>query len=234
MSFRVLAIIAARSGSRGLRHKNIQTVGGATLLERAIHLAQAAALKKENWHIRVSTDSPRYAKIAESAGAHALPLRPKPLAGDAERLIDTVLYEIERYESNHEPPDAVVLLSATTPLTTHADVRRGMRLFHDHQGASVVSVCAASRPENWFFEMQRGKLTAPKGSAPIDRRQTAGSRYHLNGAVYIATPEWLKSHRLFFVSGKSVALTMPRERSVDIETALDLKWAEFLLARKHR
>ena len=230
MAFQVLALIAARSGSRGLKNKNIRRVAGGPLLVHAIDLARSCRRSGEAWRIVVSTDSKGYAAIARSAGAEVPFLRPAVLATDRARLIDVVRHALETLQNRGARFDAVVLLSATTPLTTRADVRRGITLFQRSRLA-VVSVTPDRVPDAWRFAIERGRVITVGQSSRVGRRQEAPKRYHLNGAVYIAAPEWIEHHGQFFVSGRTLPLLMPRERSLDIEDRFDLAIAEFLRSR---
>lgn len=231
---RVLALIAARSGSKGLRHKNLRRIAGTPLLVHAIHLALASARRGEVWSVVVSTDSAHYARIARRAGAQVPSLRPAALAADGSRLIDAVLHTLEEIEDAAHPFDAVVLLSATTPLTRPQDVRAALRLFATAPHPSVASVTRDPIAPSWRF-MQRGAIVdrTPRRHH-VGRRQEAdgkrgGDPVYLNGALYVASPAWLRRHRQFVRAGQTAGLNMPAERSVDIETHQDLAWAAWLM-----
>ncbi|OGQ77686.1 MAG: hypothetical protein A2289_06375 [Deltaproteobacteria bacterium RIFOXYA12_FULL_58_15] len=227
MAFRILALIPARSGSRGLRHKNVQKVGGIPMLQRAVSLALQSQRRGESWHVMVSTDSRAYADLAKKAGADVPWLRPKRLSSSGARLIDVVLYTLEWQERRGHTYDAVAMLSAATPLTAIRDLRKAIRM-HRRQGDAVISVTKSKIPDPWRFGLEGGRLTATAQNHRIDRRQVSPDRYQLNGAIYIATPAWLNKHRQFFVPNKSIALVMPDGRSVDVDSKLDLDWARFL------
>jgi CMP-N,N'-diacetyllegionaminic acid synthase len=233
MAFRVLAIIPARAGSRGLRHKNIRRLGGVPLLVHAVRLARQSRRPGEQWHILVSTDSVHYRAIARRAGASAPFLRPRHLATARAPLAGAVFHAMHTLTRLGETFDAVLLLSATTPLTATADVRRAVAMFRSHR-RSVVSVCVDPIPDGWRFSARRGRLVATSASSRVGRRQQAPLRYQLNGAVYVASPAWLQRHRRFLVSGQTQALVMPRTRSLDIEDEDDLAMAGFLMLRNSK
>jgi CMP-N-acetylneuraminic acid synthetase len=232
--WRVLALIAARSGSKGLRHKNIARIGGEPLLARAVRLALQSQRKGEAWHVVVSTDSRHYARIARAAGACVPFLRPKDLAADQSRLIDVCLHALAQLDNAASPIDALLLLSATTPLTTVQDVRRAIRLFREDHGASVVSVRPDPFHESWRFGLDAGVLQARGRPKRVARRQTGPAGVVLNGAIYLATPAWLRRYRQFVRPGKTRALWMPAERSIDIESRLDLDFAEWCWQHRGR
>ncbi len=212
--------IPARSGSRGLRHKNIQKVGGRPMLVRAVGLARASVRRGEHWEILVSTDSNHYARLARDAGAQVL-IRPRRLASARARLVDVVLHAL----AARGPVDSVLMLSAATPLTRVSDVRRAC-VEHKRRGTTVVSVTRDPTPDNWRFAVRRGRLVVPR-SIRVTRRQESEARYRLNGAIYIATSRHL-THNRQFVGANTGVVIMPRERSVDVEDKLDLDWARFL------
>lgn len=220
MTRRILALIPARSGSKGLRHKNIRKLAGVPLLVRAIRLAQASRRRGETWTIVVCTDSRAYGRMAQLAGAVVCP-RPQRLAGDSARLSAVVRHVLDEQGDDF---DAMVMLSAVTPLISVRDVRRGLRLYVKH-GVSVAAVRPDPFGASWRFRCTAGVL---QGAARrVGRRQEVPGVV-LNGALYIAAPAWLRRHGQFVVPGLSRALLMPPERSVDIESAHDLRWADFL------
>lgn len=232
MRRRVLALIPARAGSRGLRHKNVQPFAGTTLLEHAVHLARASARKREAWSIVVSTDSRAYAERARRAGAEVPFLRPEALATSTARLIDVVLHAIDALEAMDRRFDVVLLLSTCTPLTSVRDVRRVLDTYLAGGGESVVTLCRDPIPDTWRFEMKEDVLLAEPGRK-VGRRQEAPTRYRLNGALYAASPAWLRREHQFVVPGRTRGVVMPPERSVDVEDRLDLEWARTIWHKEH-
>lgn len=225
---RVLALIAARKGSKGLRDKNVLPFAGKPLLVRAIELAHASARRGEHWTVAVTTDAPRYARLAEAAGAEVVG-RPQALASDEARLIDAVLHAVAELEDRSGPFDAVVLLSAVTPLTRIADVRGALALFS--KAASVASVTPDPIPDHHRFDVRGGVLQAESGRR-VGRRQEGPRRFRLNGALYVAAPAWLRKYQQFLVPRKTKAFLMPKHRSLDIDDTYDLACAAALLLVK--
>ncbi len=217
---KVFALIAARAGSKGLRDKNIRVVGGEPLLQRAIRLARASARRGEQWRVAVSTDSARYADLAREVAAEVID-RPKKLASDHARLIDVVLHAIAGSSF-----DLVLLLSATTPLTLPDDVREVVKAWKRHR-VGIATVCRDT-PASLRFSMRDDVLLA-LGSRRPGRRQSETTCWRLNGAVYAASPDWLRDHKRFVVAKRSIAVAMPKRRSLDIDDADDLLIAEALL-----
>jgi CMP-N,N'-diacetyllegionaminic acid synthase len=224
---RVLALIAARRGSKGLRDKNIRVVGRAPLLARAVLLARRSRRRGEEWTVVVSTDSPRYAAIARAAGAEIPFLRPAKLARDTAELRHVVLHALDELARQGRTFDVVVLLSATTPLTTSADVRAALGRWR-RRGGSVISVTPDLVPAEWRLKRRGTKLVSEAGGL-IGRRLQRPQHYQVNGAIYIAAPKWLRRYQRFFVSGRTHAHIMPPERGLDIETAQHLRIARALV-----
>ena len=228
MSSRILCIIPARSGSKGLRGKNIRKIGDKTLLNRAIELAHKSRRCGEDWTITVSTDSHRYAKAARIAGALVPQLRPKLLAQDSTPLIDAVLHTYRIFTASNESFDTIVMLPPTTPLTLPLDVRRALKLYHKVKNPSVISVVEEQIPPGWRFKKENGRLVQ-KEPGSIRHRQQGRTEYKLNGAIYIAEPTWLERNGQFHKNKVSIPLVMPNSRSLDIETYPDLVLARKLL-----
>lgn len=232
MPLSVLALVCARSGSKGLRHKNVRKLGGVPLLVRAVELARRSARRGERWSVVVSTDSPHYARLARRAGA-GIVRRPASLAGDDARLIDAVLHTLDELESAGGQFDAVLLLSAATPLTEERDVREALGLFRRGGGVSVASVTRDRSAPSWRFELHGGVLDRRPRRHRVGQRPRAGREaVVLNGALYVASPAWLRRYRQFIQAGRTLASRMPVWRSVDIEDRDDLELAERLLGSR--
>jgi len=233
MSFRILTIIPARSGSKGLRGKNIRPLEGKPLLVHAIELAQQSQKQSEQWSIVVSTNSVKYAAIAKTSGALVPQLRPKNLAQDSSKLTDVIFHTLDYMEKSHGPFDCVMMLTPTTPLTHPADLRRGIQLFRTNKASSVVSVVEEQIPASWIFQCKNGFLHQ-KSTQKVERRQSAATSYRLNGAFYLAAPNWLRKNGQFVKAGQTLPIIMPRSRSFDIESADDLTCVENLFSSSNR
>lgn len=246
---RVLALIPARAGSKGLPHKNVRKVGGVPLLVRAIHLAQRAARLAArtaakhttvdpslgvvtdrrgplSWTIAVSTEDARYAKLARAAGADVI-TRPASLATDEAQLIDVVTHALTII-----PCDVLILLSAMTPLTRARDICSALALWAE-TGVAIASVTRDTPPPLRFALDARGHLLATV-SLPPGRRQESPDHFRLNGAIYVATPEWIRRHGRFVVSGSTRALPMAPHRGIDIDSPSELRMARTLLKRRNQ
>jgi CMP-N-acetylneuraminic acid synthetase len=198
------------------------------MMARAVALAHGSVRSREIWRIVVSTESDSYARLARRAGAEVV-TRPQRLATSGARLADVILHALDRCGPEF---DAVLMLSAATPLTEPRDVRRAVALVKKH-GGSAVSVTREAFPTSWRFSVDRGCLVVPRGTR-VGRRQQAALQYRLNGAVFMTSPARLRRYGQFVAPRDTRAVIMPRERSVDVEDKFDLDWARFLWAGRVR
>ena len=224
-----LAVIPARSGSKGLKDKNILPLGGIPLSAWTINAAKASGVFDE---IHFSTDSEKYAAIAGGYGAAAPFLRDDTLATDRANSWDVVKFVIRKYRSLGREFDAVMLLQPTVPFRNAEDIRKAVGMLEAKNANAIVSVTEPEHSPFWCAELP------PDGNMRIyhekleyiTRRQDLPPQYILNGAIYLARVEYLMNARSIYENG-CYAYHMPQERSVDIDTREDLELCEFLLAR---
>lgn len=227
----MLAIIPARGGSKGLPGKNIKLLCGKPLIAHTIEAAMAA---KTVDRIIVSTDDPEIAQIAHQYDVEIPFMRPKELAQDNSLAIDAYIYTIDRlnreFNNNYKE---FVLLQPTSPLRIAQDIDNAVELFFQKKADSVISCAVLSHPMEWVCNinddgvMQRLK----EGDGKIMKNRQDSKRYYmLNGAVYVFNYFLLKEKYTYY-SDKTYAYVMPPERSIDIDTELDFKFAEFLMTR---
>jgi len=224
---RILAIVPARGGSKGLPGKNILICYGKPLLAWTLE----AVLKSEVVDkIIVSTDSPEIANVAEKYGVPTPVLRPRFLANDTATTDEVVMYEISRLEDGGETFDIVMKLQPTSPLRQEQDIRGAVQFLLKKKAQAVVSVCAAETHPSWVNklppDLNMGSFTRPEIHAM--NRQDLESYYRLNGAIYVSYVDHFKARRSFF-SSATYAYLMPQERSVDIDTEVDFRLAEVIL-----
>jgi len=224
-----LGIIPARSGSKGVKDKNIREISGKPLIHYTIEDARGS--DKLSQHV-VSTDSEKYAKIAREAGGNVPFLRPKKFATDESPTIDVVKHVVKTYEAENDIRiDATVLLQPTTPLRTPSDIDNSINVFLKSNTESLISCYETvhSHPNHLYEMNENNKLVPLRDQDEIPhRRQEFELVYLLNGAVYIS------SRKLIFENDRlkgeiPAAFTMPRKRSVNIDEKFDLQLAEFLI-----
>lgn len=224
-----IAIIPARSGSKGLPDKNIKHLAGKPLLAYSIEAAKESGCFDT---IMVSTDSERYAKIARDYGAEVPFMRSEITSNDTASSWDAVREVLAMYEKLGKVFDTFALLQPTTPLRNAEDIAAGFKLLVEKNAGAVVSVCEAEHPISLYNTLPEdhsfvGFLKDPSKYA----RQMCEITYRLNGALYISKVEHFLSHN-YIGDENCYATIMPRERSIDIDTMTDFMMVEFLLTRK--
>lgn len=221
---KVLAIIPARGGSKGLPGKNIKEINGKPLLFYTIDAAKKSLYID---HIFLSTDSVEIARIGEKYGLDVPFLRPASLATDGAATMDVIAHVID---SLNETYDIIVILQPTSPLRITADIDSGLSLLLAKNGNAVLSVVETDHPIEWTNVVPEDGCIDGFISADIrlTPRQKLPKRYRLNGAISISRTEYILQHRNYFWE-KCYAYIMPKNRSVDIDDQLDFDFASFLL-----
>ena len=224
---RNIAIIPARSGSKGLKDKNIKLLAGKPLLAYSI---EAALQSKQFDEVMVSTDSHQYADIAKSYGASVPFLRSEATATDTASSWDMVDEVLNQYEDIGQSFDTFCLLQPTSPLRTGNDIIAAYELYKEKAEFAVVSVCEAEHSPLWCGHLPEShEFSGFINVESMKQRQAAGKFYRLNGAIYIACIEKFKEDRFLYQHG-SYAYIMSQDRSVDIDTEIDFRLAEVVIS----
>lgn len=227
MSVKNLAIIPARSGSKGLPDKNIKPLLGKPLMAYTIEAAVESGL----FHtVHLSTDSAQYAETGRRYGAEAPFLRSQRNSGDAASSWDVVLEVLEEYERRGKTFDTVTMLQPTSPLRTAEDVWGAYEVMREKRAFTVVSVCEAEHPPIWSNILpDSGCMDGFLSRAASKQRQASPKYFRINGAVYLLNVEHFKARKHISYDAGCFAYIMPQERSVDVDGPLDLLIAEALL-----
>ncbi|GEM04719.1 hypothetical protein HMI01_17070 [Halolactibacillus miurensis] len=224
---RNLAIIPARSGSKGLKDKNIKLLNGKPLLAYTIEAAVKSSMFDE---IIVSTDSRDYADIARKCGASVPFLRSNELSNDTASSWDVVKEVIEGYKNLGSEFDTVALLQPTSPLRTSNDIVEGYKVLKEKDANFVVGVCEMDHSPLWANTLP-DDLSMENFIRPDIvgiPRQNISTYYRINGALYIVRIDHLlKSNDIY--NNKSFASVINKENSIDIDDQMDFDFAELLL-----
>jgi CMP-N,N'-diacetyllegionaminic acid synthase len=219
---KTLGLIPARGGSKGIPRKNVRPIAGKPLIVWTIEAALRSHLLDA---VVVSTDDSEIAYVARSAGAEVPFMRPTYLAQDQTPGVEPVLHALAELPDF----DAVLLLQPTSPLRATEDIDSCLRTAWARKASSVVSVSEPDTHPFWTFRMTAEQtLERLVDAAPVSRRQDLPKALALNGALYYARADWLRQGRRL-VAAETLAFVMPRERSVDIDTPVDWRFAEMLL-----
>lgn len=225
---RNLAIIPARSGSKGLPDKNIKELNGKALMAYSIEAAKESGMFDE---VMVSTDSELYADIAKRCGAVVPFYRSEEMASDTAGSWDMVKEVLEKYKEMGKSFDTVCLLQPTSPLRNAEDIASAYSIYEKKNGIAVVSVCEMEHSLKLCNTLpENGSLNGFIVKSDKVRRQDQETTYRLNGAIYIVNTEELYKDSFLYREG-SFAYVMPTERSVDIDTLRDFEYVEFLVSK---
>lgn len=225
-----LAIIPARSGSKGLPDKNIRLLSGKPLMAYSIEAARDSGLFDR---VYVSTDSEKYKEIGEDYGASVPFLRPENLAGDAASSWDVVKQALDVFEEMGEVYEEIALLQPTSPLRSAGDIRKAHELMEEKEAWAVIGVCPMDHSPLWSNTLpEDGSLAGFIRPETVGlARQALPEYYRINGAMYFIKKACLdKIEKLY--ENKCFAYVMPAERSVDIDTITDFYLAEAFLKAK--
>lgn len=222
-----LIIIPARGGSKGIPKKNIAMLDGRPLIDYTIKAALYTAAPSQ---IILSTDSEEIASVARDCGLDTPYRRPAELATDTAGSREVILDAMDWAEREGREYDAVVLLQPTSPLRKPEDIAGAMALYDDSIDMVVSVAEARSNPYYNCFEADAdGFLHVSKGDGLYTRRQDVPPAFEYNGAVYVINPQSIRKMAMGEFPCR-VPYLMPAERSVDIDTPIDLIIASHLLA----
>lgn len=214
-SEKILALIPARGGSKGLPRKNVLEAGGKPLIAWTIVAAQQSSYIDD---VVLSSDDDEIIATALAWNCNVPFRRPDILASDTATSMDVVLHALD-----HLPGyDYVVLLQPTSPMRTSAHIDAAFELLKTSGAPCCVSVCEVDQSPYWMYTIDTaGKLNALMPSETrVTRRQDLPAVYTLNGAIYIARVDWLRKSKTFS-SPDTVAYVMERRDSIDIDTIQD-------------
>lgn len=230
MKDKILAIIPARSGSKGLPHKNIKKLDGKPLIAYTIEAAQKSNLFID---IFVSTDSEEYAEISKNFGAIVPFLRDENLANDNSKISDVIINVLEKLKKMGKEYDYFMLLQPTSPLRTEEDILNSYNFLKMKNGNSVITVCEAEHSPLWMNTLSENLCLDNFLESTNKNRQELEQYYRINGAIYLTNVEYYKKFKNFY-KDKSYAYIMDREKSIDIDTKLDFIVAEAILKYKNK
>lgn len=226
---KVLAIIPARGGSKGIPGKNIRLLGGKPLIVWTI---KAARKSRYINRIIVSSDSEEILSISEKFGAETMK-RPANISGDNspyQLLIRHLLKKLRAFENY--VPDILVYLQPTSPLRNNKDIDSAIEYLNSKKADAVISVYELDKKYlKSFVTGPGGYLKGPfNDQYPFKNRQDLPQPLMPNGAIYVAkTASFLKNNQLF--SDKTVPYVMDSARSIDIDTLDDFKAVEKVLLK---
>jgi N-acylneuraminate cytidylyltransferase len=225
MTNKILAIIPARGGSKGIPKKNIKLLDGKPLIYYTIEVARTIF---NDCDICVSTDDDEIIQVVENCGLKVPFKRPIELATDTATSNDVLLHALEFYESKKIFYDVIVLLQPTSPLRTAQHVKEAISLYRDDIDM-VVSVKESHVPAALCQENKDGYIEL-LFNKHTTRRQDIPNYYEYNGAVYVINVKSLKAKGMSAFN-KKVKYVMSADKSVDIDNMEDWNLVEYLLSK---
>lgn len=228
-----ICTICARGGSKGVPGKNIRIVAGLPLLAWSIKQAKDCGLFDV---LAVSSDSDEILETAKRFGADILVNRPTEMASDHAGKIDSIQHcFLEAEKSIGEDANTVVDLDVTSPLRSSDDIKGAVDMLEGHASSNVITGTSARRSP-YFNLVEKNALgyveLSKQASTSVLRRQDAPACYDMNASIYVWTRDALKNNPKIFYPDTRL-FEMPDDRSVDIDSELDLIIVEHLLKRNN-
>ena len=222
---KILTLIPARGGSKGVPGKNIKPLAGKPLIAYTIEQAKAAKLLDR---VILSTDDLEIAAVAERYGLEVPFLRPAELAQDHSGTLEVVRHALDFFEARGERFDAVCLLQVTSPYRPEGVIDEAIRRFAQERPDSLISVRPVPDEFNphWTFEIkENGRLKIATGEEKIiPRRQELPPAYHRDGAIYITSVETIRNKNSLL--GDDIVAFPIESQLINIDTMEDWEEAE--------
>jgi CMP-N-acetylneuraminic acid synthetase len=227
---RVLGVVTARGGSKGIPRKNVRPLGGKPLLQ---YTAEAALGARRLARVILSTDDPEIAEVGLRCGLDVPFLRPEELAGDATPSLPVVKHAVRQVEAVDDIYEAVCLLQPTHPLRRPELIDACIEALEAGDLDAVVTVLpvpAAYNPHWVYFRGGDGLLRLSTGGAePIPRRQELPPAYHREGSVYVTRRDVLMEADSMY-GARLGGYAVDPAWSVNIDGPEDWERAEALLS----
>lgn len=229
---KVLFLVTARGGSKGVSRKNIREIGGLPLIAYKIIAAKKCKYDKR---IIVSTEDEEIAQISKKYGAEIPFIRPKELATDIANSIDVVKHAILWLEVNDpQKYEYICLLEPSSPFASYDDLNEALDLMVESNADTLLSVKATDVNTAFIHTLDaRGRLSkfyyAIKELNSV-RRQDMPTEYTMNGCMYIAKWEYFKENQSFH-SENSMPYIMDEKNSIEIDSMFNYEMARFMVEK---
>lgn len=222
---KILAVIPARGGSKGVLGKNIRMLGGKPLIGWTI-----VAANKSQYIDRLilSSEDEEIMRVARECGCEVPFMRPPALSADDTPGVAPALHAVGALEETY---DYLVFLQPTSPFRQPEDIDGAIKRCIDNKSDFCVSVAESEKHPAWMFHLMDSGHLAPVLEFKTVPRQQLESVYVLNGAIYVMSIPALLKHEKLVIEHETLAYPMSQERSVDIDTEFDFTLCE-LLAQK--
>ena len=225
-SYKILAIIPARGGSKGIRRKNLQKLSGKPLIA---HTIIAAKKTKSINKIIVSTDDKEIGKISKNNGAEVPFLRPKQISKDTSSIIEVIKHALKFLQENQSyVPDIIILLQPTSPLRTSQLITKTINTLKKSKATSVITVSKITKHPYASYWLKNDFLKPfEKNFTKYSRRQEFPDLFFPTGAVYTFWYDTLKKFNSLY--GPKIKPIVVHDEDIDIDNLRDLFFAEMML-----
>ena len=221
---RILALITARGGSKGIPDKNIKLLGSKPLIAWTIN-----EVNKSKYIDRciLSSDSEKIISVAKEFGCEVPFVRPEEFATDTSSSIDVILHALENI---NEKFDYLMLLQPTSPFRTVINIDKVIEQTVDSNIELMISVAKVKKHPSYLYKIENNKLIPYIETNKQLRRQDMPATYEHNGAIYFSTTDFIKKNKTYNIKD-AVGYEMFGSTNLDIDTIEDLEYAEYLISR---
>lgn len=222
---KIIAFIPARKGSKRVKNKNGIEINGKPLFQYSIDIAKKSKYIDK---IYFSTDSKEWLEYAQMNGCEKNDLRPETLSGDKSRIIDAIMYEIEK--SNLKEYDAIVLLQPTSPYRTVEMLDEAIEEYFKTE-TSLITIVEAEEQPIFMRKIVDGKLKKIIESTSDVRSQDFDKIYRIIGSIYINNINKLTKDTV--LNENEIGFIIDKKFGIDIDTFEDLEYAKKVLENQN-
>ena len=227
---KILYLIPARKGSKGLPGKNTKMLGDKALIEYSIDFALSNM--KDGDELCISTDDPKVQEISRCKGIQIPFIRPEELSNDKASSYDVIIHAMNFYEKLNKKFDTILLLQPTSPFRNQNDLIKLIKMFDDETDMVVSVKLAKENPYFSLFEQTEVGYLVKCKEGDFDRRQDCPDVFAFNGSMYLINIESIKTSKISDFK-KIKKIVMPDERSIDIDTLADWALAEYYMKNEN-
>jgi len=226
---RILGLVPARGGSKGIPGKNIKLLGGKPLLA---YTAEAALASHALTRVVLSTEDPAIAEVGKKCGLEVPFLRPQQLAEDSSPTLPVIQHALEWFAANGEDFEALCLLQPTNPFRSTEDIEKAISLLVEGHADTVLAMRQVPKEYHpgWvYLADESGDLRLANGDAqPTSRRQDLPPAYHRDGSIYLTRTSVIQARQSLY--GERIRGFEPQTPYVNLDTPEDWARAEAILA----
>ena len=229
-----LFLIPAKGGSTRFKKKNIADLFGKPLLAYPIENALKSGLSEK---IIVSTEDEEIANVARRYGAEVPFIRPMELARDPATVSDVCLHTLEKVDPDGKKYETLIILLPTAPLTTHEDIVKAYNVFTENKGKFLISITECESPPYNALQFKCDDKSMVSCFPTSEFRHTKSTEcpksFQSNGAIAVVDIASFKKNGSLW-GDRILGYEMPRKRSIDIDTKLDLELEKFFMGQKQK